>query len=127
MSQQDIRGALQAQLMTLGWEDQTAWEDRAFSPTTGVPYQVVNTLFAEPNSYGLGPGAMERGLFQVRLMYPVNSGVAVSGARAEEIQAAFPKNLHLGAAKIMRKPEITRLGPEADRDITIVRIRFSER
>lgn len=128
MSQQGIRGALQSQLMTLGWADQTAWEDRHFSPTGGVPYQIVRTLFAEPNSYSVGEGAFERGIFQVTLAYPLNSGVGVSTTRAEAIRAAFPNKLNLGGVvKVMRKPEITRLGADDDRDLTVIRIRFSER
>lgn len=128
MSQQAIRGALQTQLATLGWSSQTAWENRQFTPTAGTPYQIVNTLFAEPNSYGLGDGALERGIFQVRLAYPVDTGAADSSTRAEAIRAAFPKNQIVGGVvKVNRKPEVTRLGAEGDRDITVVRIRFIER
>jgi hypothetical protein len=128
MSQQVIRGALQAQLATLGWEDQTAWPKRHFEPTSGVPYQRVDCLFAEPNSYGLGEGALERGIFQVTLAYPLNSGAAEPTARAEAIRAAFPKNSRPGGVvKITRKPEITELGEEGDRSLTSVRIRFTER
>lgn len=128
MSQQAIRGALQSRLMTLGWADQTAWEDRHFAPTGGVPYQIVRTIFAEPNSYSVGEGAFERGVFQVMLAYPLNSGVGVSTARAEAIRAAFPNKLNIdGLVKIMRRGKVTRLGADGDRDLTSIRIRFSER
>lgn len=129
MGQQAIRGALQSQLISAcGWADQTAWERRPFQPTTGVPFQRVNTIFAEPNSYGLGPGALERGVFQVTLCFPANTGIAESTARAEEIRAAFPKNLVLGGVvKVARKAEITELGTDGDRDLTVVRVRFVER
>lgn len=127
-TQQEIRGALQTQLMTLGWADQTAWPNRQFTPTPGTPYQRVDTLFAEPNSYGIGDGAMERGIFQVTLAYPLNGGVAESTARAESIRAAFTKNSRPGGlVKVARKPEVTRIGVDGDRDITTIRIRFTER
>lgn len=130
MSQQVIRGALQTRLKTLGWADQTAWENRKFTPTAGVPYQRVTTLFAEPNNLGLGETALERGVFQVTLAYPVGSGIGASTARAEAIRDAFPKNLTIdGKVKVARAPEITRLGVDKDEawDITTVRIRFVER
>lgn len=128
MDQQLIRGAFQSRLATLGWHDATAWENRAFTPTSGVPYQRVNTLFAEPNSYGLAAGSMERGIFQITLAYPVNTGVAESAERVEEIRALFPKNQIVGGvAKVTRTPEVTRLGADGDRDITVIRVRFTER
>lgn len=128
MSQQAIRGALQAQLATLGWEDQTAWPKRHFTPAAGVPYQRVDCLFAEPNSYGLGEGALERGIFQVTLAYPINCGAKDPSDRAEAIRAAFVKNTRPGGVvKIARTPEITELGEEGDRTLTQVRIRFIER
>lgn len=131
MSTQVLRGLLQTQLMTLGWVGQTVWEKKHFTPTPGVPYQRVNTLFAEPNSYSLGTSAQERGIFQVTLYFPLNGGAAVSTERAEAIRTAFPKNLRLlglgRLVKVMRKPEITELGPEGDRELTQVRIRFSDR
>jgi hypothetical protein len=133
MSQQAIRGALQTQLTTLGWADQTAFEGMAFTPTTGTPYQEVTTAFSEPNSYSVGATFQELGVFQVRLLYPLdNSGIGAQTTRAEAIRAAFPKNLALPAGgptvvKIMRAGAITRGGPDGDRDVTIIRFRFSNR
>jgi len=132
VTQQAIRGALQTHLLTLGWADETAFEGRTFTPAADEPYQQVATLFAEPNSYGLGDGALERGIFQVSLRYPVSrvaeDGIGQVTARAEAIRAAFPKNLTVGGVvKVARRPEITRLGVDGDRDVTIIRVRFIER
>jgi hypothetical protein len=128
VTQQAIRGALQVQLLTLGWADQTAFEGKQFTPTAGVPYQQVDTIFAEPNTYGVRGEAQERGVFQVTLKYPTNSGAGVSGARAEAIRTAFaPVQTFGGVVKISRKAEIKRLPVDGDRDVTVVRIRFGDR
>ena len=130
MSQQAIRGALQTQLLTLGWADQTAFEGKDFTPTAGTPYQIVNTVFAEPNTYGVAGAAQERGFFQVTLRYPVlpANGIGPQTARAEAIRAAFaPVQRFGGVVKVSRKPEIIRMPVDGDRDVTIVRIRFTDR
>lgn len=132
MTQQAIRGALQVQLLTLGWADQTAFEDQQFTPTAGVPYQEVDTIFAEPNTYGIGGQAQERGTFQVTLKYPTNGGVGVSSAWAEAIRTAFAPVQQFptaggGYVKISRKAEVKRLPVDGDRDVTVIRIRFGDR
>lgn len=132
MSIQVMRGLLQTRLLTLGWADQTAFEGKPFTPTSGVSYQELTTTFSEADAITLASSDMQRGLFQVRLMYPVGTtGIGPQTARAEQIVALFPRNLTIlsGGAKvkIMRKPAITRGPVQGDRDVTIVRIRFSDR
>lgn len=140
MTVQAMRGLLQQRLMTLGWEDQTVFEGRQFTPTPGVPYQEVATTFAEPDPITLSHSDQQRGEFQIRLLYPLvatdGSGTAQTGigaptARAQEIADAFPRNLKLASGsvtvKITRKPWITRGPPQGDRDVTIIRLRFSDR
>lgn len=132
MSIQVMRGLLQMRLLALGWTDQTAFEGKPFTPTPGVPYQELTTVFSEPDAITLAHSDMQRGLFQVRLLYPLSTGgIGPQTARAELIAAAFPRNLQiLGSGflvKVMRKPAITRGPPQGDRDVTIIRIRFSDR
>ena len=137
MSIQIMRGMLQARLLTLGWEDRTAFEGRTFDPTQGEPYQELTTVFSEPDAITLSHSDQQRGLFQVRLLYPVTlpdgsqPGIGPQTARAEEIAALFPRNLRLTrdgvTVKVTRRPAITRGPVQGDRDVTIIRIRFSNR
>lgn len=131
-SEQAMRGLLQSHLLTLGWSDQTAFEGRPFAPTANTPYQEVTTAFNEPQPIALEGSDMHRGLFQVRLLYPISTaGIGPQTARAEAIKAAFPRNLKLSSGgqtvKVMRTPHITRGPVQGDRDVTIIRIRFGDR
>lgn len=132
MSQPDIRVLLEARVATLGWETQTAWENKAFKPTVGTAYQEVTTVFAEPDAITLSDSDVLRGLFQVRLLYPLDKGTSTAFARAKTISDAFPRNLTLPVGgpvqvKITRAAHITSGGKEGDRDVTLVRVRFSDR
>lgn len=132
MSIQAMRGLLQTRLLTLGWADQTAFEGKPFTPTAGVPYQELTTIFSAPDAITLSHSDMLRGLFQVRLLYPiVTTGIGPQTARAEQIAALFPRNLRLTGSgalvKIARGAGITRGPPQGDRDVTIIRIRFNDR
>lgn len=135
MSQQIIRGLLQTRLLTLGWEAQTAFEGKHFTPTADTPYQEVVTSFSEADATTIGGSSLLRGVFQVRLMYPLpdiaSDGIGVPWARAEQIQALFHRNLTMAAAGvkvlIAREPQITRGPPQGDRDVTIIRARFRDR
>ena len=135
MSQQIIRGLLQTRLLTLGWDDQTAFEGKHFKPTADTPYQEVVTIFAEADATTVSGSSLLRGNFQVRLMYPLAdvaaNGIGVPWARAEQIQALYHRNLSMAAAgaKVMiaREPQITRAPPQGDRDVTIIRVRFRDR
>lgn len=139
MTIQAMRGLLQARLLTLGWEAVTSYEGKGFigaAPDALTPYQEVDFTFAEPLPISLsGSTDEERGLFQVRLLWPVSivkaSGTGAPNARAQAIRDAFPRNLILtgSGAKvhIKRKPQISRGPVQGDRDVTLVRIRFSDR
>jgi hypothetical protein len=134
-SQQLMRGILQTQLLTLGWGAQTAFEGKPFAPVADTPYQEVSTFFAEPFDRTLGGSSEQRGVFQVRLLYPVSQvaaeGVGVPQARADAIKAAFPRNMKFlsggQTVKVMRTPAISRGPVQGDRDVTIVRVRFTDR
>lgn len=141
MTVQTIRGLLQTRLLTLGWEAQTAFEGKQFTPTAGTPYQELTTVFVEPDAFALADSSQRIGTFQVRLLYPLtkadgsgttqNGGIGPPTARAQAIADAFPRNLVLSSGgqkvKIMREAHITRGPPQGDRDVTIVQVRFSDR
>ena len=131
MNRQAIRALLHGRLATLGWGTQTAWERTAFTPVTNAPYQETSTVFAEPDAITLADSSRLNGVFQVRLLYPSGKGTADSDTRAKLIADAFPRNDVLSSAdawiKLMREPHITSGGKQGDRDVTIIRIRFSDR
>jgi hypothetical protein len=136
-SEQAIRGALQTQLLTLGWDaSRTAFEGKGFAPTQGVAYQEVATLFQTPFGRTHTGSSWAQGTFQIRVMWPladvVANGIGSPTARAETIKAGFAMNLKLSGAgdqvvKVMAEPVITRGPPQGDRDVAVVRIRFADR
>lgn len=137
-SEQAMRGILQSRLLTLGWADRTSYEGKGFTgaaPDALTPYQEVVTSFTEPFDRTLAGSSELRGTFQVRILWPVAdvkaNGTGAPTARAEEIKATFARNLRLLSGgqlvKIMRTPHITRGPVQGDRDVTIVRVRFSDR
>lgn len=138
---QTIRGLLQTRLLTLGWDNQTVIEGKQFSPTAEVPYQELTTVFVEPDPFTLSDSSQRTGTFQVRLLYPTVKadrtgtaqelgGIGPPTARAQAIADAFPRNLVLTSGttkvKITHEAHITRGPPQGDRDVTVVRIRFSD-
>ena len=131
MNRQAARDLLESRLRTLGWTTQTAWENVGFSPTVGTAYQEVTTAFAETDAITLADSSQNLGVFQVRLMYPPNVGTKAADIRAKAIADAFPRNDVLSNAdakvKIMREAHITGGGKQGDRDVTVIRIRFSDR
>lgn len=131
MSENAMRLLLQARLATLGWATQTAWENVSFTPTVGVAYQEVTTEFGDADAITLSDSSHLRGVFQVRLLHPNGVGVNDSDVRAKQIKAAFPRNLVLsngeGKVKISRDPRISPGGKQGDRNVTVIRIRFSDR
>ncbi len=91
MSSVKVRAALETALNGMSPLLITAWENAAFSPPAATtPYQQVNILFAEPENptYG-GSFYRERGILQVTLLYPLQSGPNAAEARAELIRSTF--------------------------------------
>jgi len=137
-SHQAMRGILQTRLMEAGWETQTAFEGKGFvgaQPDAATPYQEVSTFFATPDDDTLAGSSGQRGEFQVRILWPIAQvraqGIGAPTQRAEEIKALFPRNLVLTVSgqrvKVMSTAAISRGPAQGDRDVTVVRFRFSDR
>lgn len=137
MNEQAVVGALQTQLLTLGWDaSRTAFEGKAFTPNPTEAYQEVTTDFRTAVGATLSGSSWGQGIFQVRVMWPVAdvraNGVGAARARAAAIKAGFARNLRLTGAggqvvKVFEEPVITRGTVQGDRDVTIVRFRFRDR
>ena len=91
MSQVKVRTALEETLAAMTPALATALENVRFTPpAANVPYQKAFVLFAEPDDPEAGHSLhFERGIFQVTLMYPLQTGDGTARARAEAIRAIF--------------------------------------
>ena len=87
----NIRAALESALNAITPPFATAWENVAFLPTDGAPYQQVHLLFAKPDNFSFGRGWRELGFMQVKVVYPSQAGPAAAAARAETIRSTFYK------------------------------------
>ncbi len=105
MSDLAVRRALETRLLTMTPAISTAFENVAFTPTQGTPYQRANMLPAAPDNTMLGPREwMEIGIFQVTLFYPQGAGSAEAQTRAEAVRAQFKRGTtvsHGGLATVI--------------------------
>lgn len=110
----------------------TAYENVPFDPVTGVPYERIFVKWAAPRATNVADASkMRRGFLQVTICWPIGVGTGGAAARADAIEAGFPNNSTITSGgqsvKIMSPADVTLMGIEDDRDVTVVRIRFSER
>jgi len=129
MSNLLVRRALEKRLETITPPLATSWENIDFKPVSGVPYQEVKLLFAEPDNPVFGDNFhIEQGYMQVSLRYPIQKGNADIGARAELIRSAFKRGNSLveGVVTVMidRTPSIGVGFPDGDRYQVPVKIRW---
>lgn len=128
MSITKIRAAFVAQLKTLTIIP-TQYENVAFTPISGVPYQSFYFMPAPPENPTLGDRHYrERGLCQITLMYPSNTGTADAFYRAEAIQTAFERGVTLikdGVKVCIQKtPTIERSFTSGDRFVVPISIYY---
>ena len=98
-----IQAALEQRLATLTPALATAYENAAFTPVTGTPYQRINMLVNRPVDHAVTLDVTEqRGIFQVTLMYPQGTGRGEAQARSALIANLFkpPLTLTNGAVKV---------------------------
>lgn len=120
--------ALETHLATVTPNIATAYENTAFVPTPGVPYQQAFLLPATPGNIEIGPGYSEQGIFQTNLFFPKDVGAGVAITQAELIRAAFPFGSSLVNAgitvNIVGTPEIAPARSDGDRYMVPVKIRW---
>ena len=128
MSQKEIKVALDKAIGLLSGDIQTEYENIAFTPTAGIPYQQLHFLPAINASIEItGPGSIHRGIYQITLKYPVNKGVNPPLDKAESIIKAFPKSRVLvenDTVVICGLPGYRKLGVDGDRYIYAVSIEY---
>jgi len=88
-----IRAALETHLSAMTPALSTAWENVAFTPVNGTPYQQVNLLVAQPDNRYMGcDRRIELGVFQVTLSYPIDKGASAAEDRANAIINHFKRS-----------------------------------
>ena len=130
MSAIKVRGALEVALAAITPALDTAYENRAHTPTAGTPYQRVNVLFGTPENTENSPSYDEVGFVQVTLCYPTKDspGSGPVTTRAELIRTTFRRGITFATGgvttTIMRTPEIMPAFIDGDRFCVPVRIQF---
>lgn len=125
----NIRQAFEQALAAMQPPLATAWENRAFTPTTGIPYQRVFLMLARPYGQTIAQDAhWLPGILQVDLMYPQGAGAAAAEARADMLEKEFKAGTEvIPGLRVLEPPE--RMGGtiEGDRYRVTVKIRFQQR
>lgn len=123
-----IRASLQNALDAIAPTIATAWEDVAFTPTSGTPYQSVSFVFSDPENKDSSSAYRQGGFMQVTLRYPTGSGPTDAEERAIAIRAAFPRGMTLIYGDILTTiettPAIVSAPTEGEWLLRIVRVRF---
>lgn len=136
MSTAAMRAAIETALLELGWDDRTAFENSAFAPRPDTPFQRVTCGFGRPAHRENTGAYTQLGWCQIDLMYPSGedpeagvSGAGEATARAEAIQAAFPRARSIEkrgvVTQIDEAAEILPARLQGDRYVIPVVIRFS--
>lgn len=102
MSIASIQSALEKRLLTLTPQLPTAWENVTFTPPSSM-WQRVNHLINVPRDLALERTLrMDRGIFQVTVHAPINTGRLAAMQRAELIRDHFAPVLMLteGAVRV---------------------------
>lgn len=129
MSLLNIRVALEKRLAALTPNISTAYENTTFTSITGVPYQKIAFLPAEPDNSIMGSSQfIERGIFQVTLCYPIGTGPAAAEAQSWLIRDWFKRgNTFTEAGQvtvIMKTPRVSAAIFDGDRYTLVVSITF---
>lgn len=97
-----VQSALEKRLLTLAPNLPTAWENVTFTPPSSM-WQRVNHLINVPRDLALERTLrMDRGIFQVTVHAPINTGRLAAMQRAELIRDHFAPVLMLteGAVRV---------------------------
>lgn len=123
-----VRQALEVALAAMSPALATQWENVPYSPVSGTPYQRVFLLPADPDNPEMGRFTTERGILQISLAYPLDTGPAAASARAELIRDTFYRGRSFTASGITttieKTPEVAPGRIEENRYVIPVKIRF---
>lgn len=93
MNQAKVKSALITAYKNGGFfsDANTRWENSTFTPPNATPWAAVSYIPAQPDVATLGDDGEDevRGIFQIDLNYPVNSGTQASEQKADSIAQLF--------------------------------------
>lgn len=103
MSQKKVRAIYEGRLATWAAARSpaltVAWENKPFTPVTGAVYLQASLLPAETGSETLlGEHRAYRGVFQVNIVAPINTGPGAANGIADELAALFVNYARITAA-----------------------------
>lgn len=129
MSTTLIRAAFEKAINAMTPPLATAWENSAFTPVPGTPYQRVHIMRGRPQNPTFDSYRREVGFMQIMLCYPRNAGPAASEARAELIVTTFPWRLGITEGSVTVRVDGTPhvmdgFNDDEDRWVVPVRIPF---
>lgn len=112
MSNLNIRRAFEERLALMTPELSTQYENKAFTPVVGTPYQKAFLLPAQPENPTMGDAYRRYvGVFQVTLCYPINTYAVDVQTRAEAIANHFKRATSMTEAGqtvlVLRTPTIS--------------------
>jgi|688.fasta_scaffold09817_4 hypothetical protein len=128
MSQIKIRAALETALATITPSIDTQYENTAYTPKTGVPYQSVSLVINSTNPTIGDAFYREIGIMLITLHYPLLGGTFDVMTQAEKIRAKFKRGQSFTKDNISvlcdKTPDIRSLPNEPDRFVVAVKIYF---
>lgn len=129
MSIQKIRSALETRLKNITPAMAVAFENVAFTPTPGVPYQRSNLLPNTPEDSQLGSTTyFERGILQITLCFPMGNGPSACESRAQVIKDAFKRGTTLTESgvtvMVTNAPSVSSASVDGDRFCIPISIRW---
>lgn len=130
MSLIKVRAALETALATITPAIQTAYENAAYAPVAGTPYQACYLMAAAPANPTLGDGFYRlQGVLQVSLFYPLMAGNTNASTQAEKIQALFKRGATFSnggvTVRITATPSITSGSVDGERWFVPVKVSWS--
>lgn len=122
----EARQIIERAILALTPKIDTVFENTAYKPTSGKPYQELYFLPAKPDSIVIDDTIVEqRGFFQITLRYPAGKGVKDALERAEVYAKAFKVGTVLeNKVYIIAPTSIDILGTDGDRYSVAVSIYF---
>jgi len=121
-----IRQALEKAVLAVAPAIDTAFENIAFNPRAGEPYQQLHFLPAKPEAAVIDDSISEvLGVFQITLRYPAGKGVKDVLERAKLYEKAFKVGVKLENEVFITAPtSVNILGVDGDRYGVAVSIYF---
>lgn len=124
-----IEAALQGAALAITPAIEPAWENLNFVPTPGTPYMRATTLLADPDDSEIQGQPIERGIFQIDLLFPFNGGKGPALDHAELIRTTFKRGTSLVSGgttvTIQKTPTVAPAQRDGDRYMVPVSIRFT--